>query len=483
MIPSFYLFADLAQGTIKVLTQIMGLGVATIGPIVFVYITIKASEGILGKIGGFINNPNRGPIDKLRKGAQAIRDQSKVNRGLRAMDPNKQSMPGRRAFRSWRNNRNAINKGRAEQLEELQKEQIAQKSVSSDGFAKKVAGDKSAVYQARQQSYLASINPEKLELDADKAMMEAKISEITLSVKDPANKIGEVQKKLADAVTGGDAVTARAAQDILMNSGNKGKNALRQSLMSVDRNSEVGVQMRKDLAASNMKGSAADVYQWSIDGQNRSLADISSDSATWSGLSDAQAMGQVAGAMQAAVDSNGFTAERADEILHARGAENIGTAEKTILEKKAGITSAQGTQPTAVQAPPPNQGQNPTQLNIPHGTQQVPVAASPQVAFNPTTQLNPNRAVAQAGPLTQTSSGLLVPNGRPQAPPQPPPAPTQATYTTAPVAPAGRRDATIAPPTSWEPANTPPPQPPRNNDWREGRSTDEINDINDRLGR
>jgi len=54
---------------------------ATVGMIPF---TLKASSSLLGKVSGAMNNPNRGPIDRLRKAGQARSDYNKQERGREA---------------------------------------------------------------------------------------------------------------------------------------------------------------------------------------------------------------------------------------------------------------------------------------------------------------------------------------------------------------------------------------------------------------
>lgn len=315
--------------------QIMG-ALITILPLALTPIVMKTAGGVLNRFGGFVNNPNKGPFDRMRKGAGTVRENTKVSRGLRAMDPNKRSFPGRRSFINYANKRSAINSGKSEQFTELQKEDMAKLAVSDSGFAQKVAGNRSELYQHKQETYLASIDPGKLKLDLDKSKISNMVAQLTLSVKDPANMVSEMKKVLQDeAKTGGDAIKARAAQEMLMGAGNKGTGALREALSTVDRNSEAGIDLRKDIASSNLKGKAADVYQWSVDGQGRSLGAVSKAADTWSGLSDAQLSGQVEGAMGAAVASGGVSQAKAQSTLASRGSENIGEREAKILSDHA----------------------------------------------------------------------------------------------------------------------------------------------------
>ncbi len=66
------------------LTRIMAAGV-TIIPLAITPILMKTTTGILGRIGGWINNPNRGPFDRARKAAAGYRTNRQEYRNLKAM--------------------------------------------------------------------------------------------------------------------------------------------------------------------------------------------------------------------------------------------------------------------------------------------------------------------------------------------------------------------------------------------------------------
>lgn len=73
-----------AQGNYKIPIQIMGAGIAII-PLFVVPFLIKTSSGILGRVGAMINNPNRGPFDRMRKGAEGYRKNRQQLRDARAL--------------------------------------------------------------------------------------------------------------------------------------------------------------------------------------------------------------------------------------------------------------------------------------------------------------------------------------------------------------------------------------------------------------
>ncbi|HET8884016.1 MAG TPA: hypothetical protein VFM68_00920 [Candidatus Saccharimonadales bacterium] len=86
-----------ATGDYAVAIQIMGAMVAII-PLALTPMIMKTAGGLLNRFGGFINNPNKGPVDKLRKGAESLRDSRQdLARGRRLNGVGKNRLT--RAFR------------------------------------------------------------------------------------------------------------------------------------------------------------------------------------------------------------------------------------------------------------------------------------------------------------------------------------------------------------------------------------------------
>jgi len=65
-----------ASGDYKIAIQIMGAAVAVL-PLVVIPTFIKTTSSVLGKFGAFVDNPNRGPISAMKKGAEGYRDYRK----------------------------------------------------------------------------------------------------------------------------------------------------------------------------------------------------------------------------------------------------------------------------------------------------------------------------------------------------------------------------------------------------------------------
>jgi hypothetical protein len=62
-----------AEGPYKMAIQIMGALIAIV-PLALTPIVMKTAGGLLNRIGGVVNNPNKGPVDKIRKKAEGYRD-------------------------------------------------------------------------------------------------------------------------------------------------------------------------------------------------------------------------------------------------------------------------------------------------------------------------------------------------------------------------------------------------------------------------
>ena len=74
-----------ASGPYKIAIQIMGALISII-PLALTPIVMKSAGGVLNRIGGFVNNPNKGPFDRMRKGAEGYRKNRETLRDARALN-------------------------------------------------------------------------------------------------------------------------------------------------------------------------------------------------------------------------------------------------------------------------------------------------------------------------------------------------------------------------------------------------------------
>lgn len=78
----------------NIILEIMAAGI-TIIPLFIVPVVMKTAGGLLNRFGGIINNPNKGPFDRMRKGAERIRNNSAYVRGKNARQQLKQGRKNR----------------------------------------------------------------------------------------------------------------------------------------------------------------------------------------------------------------------------------------------------------------------------------------------------------------------------------------------------------------------------------------------------
>lgn len=123
----------------KITMQIMGAGVAII-PLALTPIIMKTAGGVLNRFGGFINNPNKGPFDRMRKGADGYRKRQEGRREIRALNGSK--LARATSFGKYRRGakRNAIDAGVASEVKRSQGAYVAQTAINDEAFRNRMAG-------------------------------------------------------------------------------------------------------------------------------------------------------------------------------------------------------------------------------------------------------------------------------------------------------------------------------------------------------
>lgn len=367
----------LSSETIGVLRQAMGLGVATIGPVVFVYIVIKASSGILGKIGAFVNNPNRGPVDALRKRAGGYREYRQNKRKGKALSGSHFLGAGR--FK--RLERRRLRDENAKSLADSGSAQFgitdagardyiqgrlrhdananAAKAAQSTMFIQATANDNAAgsgMGDARGNKQVA----EALAAQQTKAISEA-IKDVQLSANFEPGDIASIAKEMREAIKANDSIGARAYQDMLLRSGSPGLSAYRETMKELENSSEEGAgnayqgdlsnSLRNNIIENHagLKGTSNDLMQQAIKGG--SMSEHGKNEATWSGLSAAELVSQKPAAQKLAIASGAVDKGRAEAILsNAQLTKDLSSDIQASLEKIAGAT-AQSLQNPSQQAP------------------------------------------------------------------------------------------------------------------------------------
>lgn len=126
-----------SQGN-NIVLQLMGAAV-TILPLVL-FPKLMALVGDVGnKVGAFINNPNKGPFDRMRKGAEGLRKDRQNVRGLRALNGGR-TMPGAGAVVQYKARQEAIRNGREAELKRAKTGYIANAARSDPKLQNAIAG-------------------------------------------------------------------------------------------------------------------------------------------------------------------------------------------------------------------------------------------------------------------------------------------------------------------------------------------------------
>lgn len=81
----------------KLTIQLMG-ALITILPLAITPVIMKSAGGVLNRVGAFVNNPNRGPVDALRKRAEGVAGRMRNNRDMRALATGADGSYNRRGF-------------------------------------------------------------------------------------------------------------------------------------------------------------------------------------------------------------------------------------------------------------------------------------------------------------------------------------------------------------------------------------------------
>lgn len=148
------------------LTRIMAAGV-TIIPLAITPILMKTTTGILGRIGGWINNPNRGPFDRARKAAAGYRTNRQEYRNLKAMTGYR-TLAGRGIVARRKAQRQAVLTNRKSELNKATAGYIAGLAQDNAHFHGRLA--QGGPQGAEQRSLAQAINTQaQLEIEEVKA--------------------------------------------------------------------------------------------------------------------------------------------------------------------------------------------------------------------------------------------------------------------------------------------------------------------------
>ena len=277
------------DATKKFLVQTTGAFVAII-PLFITPIVMKTAGGVLNRIGGIVNNADKGMFDRARKGAAGLRESelnrqrlNRMSRAQKALDGNSLGKSGGEGSRRRRlgafvmsagatakKNRSeklASEKGAADYAEASY---FAKRARDEDGFAESITGgdeDRAASLKAGAVSTLDKLDAEDI-----------KNRELLIRSKnDPKELLSGAQEEFQRAVLEGDMVGARASLNIMLNGGSKGVDLAHVALEELEQSDaghralhdttdgSVGSTVRSDISKAGLKGKDAVLNQWSYD--------------------------------------------------------------------------------------------------------------------------------------------------------------------------------------------------------------------------
>ena len=327
----------------NIFVQLSGAAIAII-PLALTPVVMKTAGGVLGRVGAFVNNPNKGPFDRMRKRADNFREHRQNIRAGNALTGNKRVFgAGQFKRASRRNLRNQASSSYAEVGENAftltdntaaalagtaatnQLATSALKSTQSAAIASGVANGNIDL-GAAMGGAAAGVAGTAINSTVAKAIAD-EISSAKLSAKFAPGALGEMANAYKEAVRSGDSIKARAMQDMLMSSGGPGMSAWRGAVSDMEKDASSGMSnemsntLRNHAMQSNpgLKGADAAAAKWATTNANdtskkTSLDDIKTDRATWDGLSNEELMAQKKDAINDAVNSGAITSDRAKSM-------------------------------------------------------------------------------------------------------------------------------------------------------------------------
>lgn len=199
--------ADNSNALINLSIQIAGAA-ASILPLVMIKTIISGATSIIQRVSGAVNNPNKGPFDRMRRGADRTRERQQNRRSIRSMNGGRVFGGGQ--FRR-RSRRDAIDQGIKQQKSVAEADYIAQRAQDSESFRNKVAGGTSlnqATNTASRSALANAINVQ-AKLTADQVTAsKAVIENLNLPFEDLKKIAVGLEAK---GMSGGDDITRRAA--------------------------------------------------------------------------------------------------------------------------------------------------------------------------------------------------------------------------------------------------------------------------------
>lgn len=192
--------------------QVMGAATAVI-PLVLVPAMVKGTRALGGVIGGrfgnFLNNPNKGPVDRLRKGAEGYRQNREEYRKLKGLNKFR-TLPGKGFATRRAAQREAVLANRRSELSRANASYVAGMAEGDEGFRAKLA--RGGGEGAEMRSLASAINVQ-AELQAKEVKAASAVIEHMNLSSDDLNSLAQGNNVTKDdrVLYGGDEATRTAA--------------------------------------------------------------------------------------------------------------------------------------------------------------------------------------------------------------------------------------------------------------------------------
>lgn len=161
-----------ATGQYAIAIQLMGAGISVI-PLALTPIVMKTAGGVLNRFGGIVNNPNRGPIDRMNKGIQGYRKNRQEYRQLKAMNGYR-TLPSKGITARRSASREAVLNNRRSELNRAKAGYVAGMAATNDNFRGNLAqgGGEGADERALAQAINVQANLKAEEVKAAHAIIQ-----------------------------------------------------------------------------------------------------------------------------------------------------------------------------------------------------------------------------------------------------------------------------------------------------------------------
>jgi hypothetical protein len=146
----------MSSDTASFAVQVMGALVAII-PLFITPVVMKTAGGLLNRFGGVVNNPNKGPFDRMRKGADNVRKREINRMNNRAMNSGGRVNP-RRAFLRRNAKVESIDQNQARELNRTKTDYIADEAQNNSAFLGRMTAGGGAGAEGRALGAAANIS-------------------------------------------------------------------------------------------------------------------------------------------------------------------------------------------------------------------------------------------------------------------------------------------------------------------------------------